>query len=157
MPRLVFAGSSDFAVPSLAALVDGGWDLAGVLSQPDRPAGRRRRLTATPVRAYADEHAIPVQTPESLRTAEAVAAVAALRPDALVVVDYGLILPPAVLALPAARLHQWPCLIVAAVARRGAHPARNPGGRRAHGDFDNADGARPGYGSCIQNAVDRDR
>jgi methionyl-tRNA formyltransferase len=100
VPRLVFAGSSDFAVPSLAALVDGGWELAGVLSQPDRPAGRRRRLTATPVRAYADEHAIPVQTPDSLRTTEAVAAVATMRPDVVVVVDYGLILPPAVLALP---------------------------------------------------------
>jgi methionyl-tRNA formyltransferase len=97
VPRLVFAGSSDFAVPSLAALVDGGWELAGVLSQPDRPAGRRRRLTATPVRAYADEHAIPVQTPDSLRTTEAVAT---MRPDVVVVVDYGLILPPAVLALP---------------------------------------------------------
>jgi len=101
MPRLVFAGSSDFAVPSLAALAGGGFNVIGVLSQPDRPAGRRRRLTPTPVRAYAGTHDIPVQTPETLRAPEAVAAIAALRPDALVVVDYGLILPPAVLSLPA--------------------------------------------------------
>jgi len=100
MPRLVFAGSSDFAVPSLAALAGGGFGVIGVLSQPDRPAGRRRRLTPTPVRVYADSHGIPVQTPETLRAPEAVAAIAALRPEALVVVDYGLILPPAVLSLP---------------------------------------------------------
>jgi methionyl-tRNA formyltransferase len=102
VPRLVFAGSSDFAVPSLAALAAGGWDIVGVLSQPDRPAGRRRRPTPTPVGAYAVEHGLELQTPVSLRTPEAVAAIAALRPEVLVVVDYGLILPLAVLALPPA-------------------------------------------------------
>lgn len=102
MSRLVFAGSSDFAVPSLAALAAGGWDVVGVLSQPDRPAGRRRRPTPTPVGAYAVEQGLELQTPVSLRTPEAVAAIAALRPEVLVVVDYGLILPPAVLALPPA-------------------------------------------------------
>lgn len=102
MPRLVFAGSSDFAVPTLEALVREGWELAGVLTQPDRPAGRRRKLSPTPVRARAAEFGLPVHTPVSLRPAAAVAAIAALRPDALVVVDYGLMLPPAVLALPPA-------------------------------------------------------
>jgi methionyl-tRNA formyltransferase len=102
MPRLVFAGSSDFAVPSLAALAGSDLELVGILTQPDRPAGRRRRITPTPVRAYAAEHAIPVQTPAFLRTPEAVAAIAAMQPEALVVVDYGLILPPEVLALPPA-------------------------------------------------------
>lgn len=101
MPRLVFAGSSDFAVPSLAALA-GDRGIVGVLTQPDRPAGRRRKPAATPVGTYAADHGIPVQTPSSLRTPEAVAAIAALRPEALVVVDYGLILPPAVLGLPPA-------------------------------------------------------
>ncbi|MFU8894899.1 MAG: methionyl-tRNA formyltransferase [Gammaproteobacteria bacterium] len=96
----MFAGSSEFAVPSLAALVADGWDLVGVLTQPDRPAGRRRRLTPTPVRAFALERFLPVQTPASLRTPAAVAALAALRPEVLVVVDYGLLLPPEVLALP---------------------------------------------------------
>ena len=102
MPRLVFAGSSEFAVPTLEALVREGWELAGVLTQPDRPAGRRRKLSPTPVRSRADEYGLPVHTPESLRPAAAVAAIAALRPDALVVVDYGLILPPPVLLLPPA-------------------------------------------------------
>lgn len=100
MPRLVFAGSSEFAVPTLAALAAAGFELAGVLTQPDRPAGRRRKLTPTPVRSWAEAHGIAVQTPETLRSPAAVAALAALRPDALVVVDYGLILPVAVLALP---------------------------------------------------------
>lgn len=101
-PRLVFAGSSDFAVPTLDALVDERWTLAGVLTQPDRPAGRRRRLSPTPVAVRAREHGLPLQTPESLRAADALAALAELAPDALVVVDYGLILPRPVLELPAA-------------------------------------------------------
>jgi methionyl-tRNA formyltransferase len=102
VPRLVFAGSSDFAVPTLDALVAGPWEVVAVLTQPDRPAGRRRRLTPTPVRARAQALGLPVLTPETLRAEEARAAIAALDPDALVVVDYGLILPPAVLAIPAA-------------------------------------------------------
>jgi methionyl-tRNA formyltransferase len=113
--RLVFAGSSDFAVPSLEALASGAWTLAGVLTQPERPTGRRRRLMPTPVGQRAAELGLPVLTPTTLRTPEAVAAVAALRPDVLVVVDYGLILPQAVLALPpagcinghASRLPRW--------------------------------------------------
>jgi methionyl-tRNA formyltransferase len=102
VPRLVFAGSSDFAVPSLDALLADGWEVVGVLTQPDRPAGRRRQLAPTPVGAFARDRDIPVLTPVSLRPPEAVAAIAALRPEVLVVVDYGLLLPPAVLALPPA-------------------------------------------------------
>jgi methionyl-tRNA formyltransferase len=102
VPRLVFAGSSDFALPTLIGLRECGWDLAGVLTQPDRPAGRRRRLAPTPVRVFADAQAIPVQTPESLRTPAALGALAALRPAVLVVVDYGLLLPPKALAVPPA-------------------------------------------------------
>lgn len=102
MSRLVFAGSSDFAVPALARLSGGRLGVVGVLTQPDRPAGRRRKLSPTPVRAFADDQGIPVLALASLRTPGAVTAIAALRPDVLVVVDYGLILPPAVLALPPA-------------------------------------------------------
>ncbi|HUH00081.1 MAG TPA: methionyl-tRNA formyltransferase [Gammaproteobacteria bacterium] len=101
MSRLVFAGSSDFAVPSLAALAARG-EVVAVLTQPDRPAGRRRRLTPTAVRASAEDRGIPVLAPASLRTPAAMAAIGAWRPDALVVVDYGLLLPPAVLSLPPA-------------------------------------------------------
>ncbi len=102
MPRLVFAGSSDFAVPALDALADADWEICAVLTQPDRPAGRRRRPAPTPVRSRARERGLHVQTPLTLRTPAAVDALAELRPDAVVVVDYGLILPPAVLELPPA-------------------------------------------------------
>ena len=102
MARLVFAGSSDFAVPTLEALAGDAGGLVGVLTQPERPAGRRRRLTPTPVGQRAAALGLPVLTPASLRTPEAEAALRALRPDALVVVDYGLILPRSILALPPA-------------------------------------------------------
>ncbi len=102
MPRLVFAGSSEFAVPTLQALAAGPWNLAAVLTQPDRPAGRRRRLTPTPVRASAEALGIEIDTPRTLKDPSAAARLAALAPDVLVVVDYGLILPAAVLSIPAA-------------------------------------------------------
>jgi methionyl-tRNA formyltransferase len=102
MSRLVFAGSSDFAVPALAGLVDGGWEIAGVLTQPDRPAGRNRKPSPTPVGRWASERGFLVQTPVSLRSPEAVAALRGLCPAVIVVVDYGLILPPEVLAIPPA-------------------------------------------------------
>ena len=98
--RVAFAGTPTFARTSVAALVDGGHELVGVLTQPDRRAGRGRRLAAGPVKALALEHGLPVLQPPTLRDPEAVEALAALRPDVLVVVAYGLILPPAVLALP---------------------------------------------------------
>ena len=100
MPRLVFAGSSDFAVPSLEALVGASWHVAGVLTQPPRPTGRRRRLMPTPVGQRAAELGIETLTPKTLRDPAALAALAALQPDVLVVVDYGLMLPAPVLSLP---------------------------------------------------------
>jgi methionyl-tRNA formyltransferase len=100
MPRLVFAGSSDFAVPSLAALAAGPWEIAAVLTQPDRPAGRRRRLTPTPIREHAEVLGLPVLTPRTLREPGIQGDLAGLAPDVMVVVDYGLILPPAVLSIP---------------------------------------------------------
>nr|WP_206203014.1 methionyl-tRNA formyltransferase [Thioalkalivibrio sp. XN8] len=99
---MVFAGSSDFAVPTLEALAAGPAELVGVLTQPERPAGRRRRLAPTPVGQRAAELGLAVLTPATLRTPEAEAALAALRPDVIVVVDYGLILPQRVLDLPPA-------------------------------------------------------
>ena len=98
--RIVFAGTPAFAVPALAALLAEGQTVAGVLTQPDRPAGRGRRLQAGPVKQLALAHGLPVQQPTSLRTAEAQTDLAALAPDLMVVVAYGLLLPPAVLALP---------------------------------------------------------
>ena len=99
-PRLLFAGTPDFAVPILKALLDGGYQVAAVYTQPDRPAGRGRKLRASPIKALALAAGIPVYQPASLRDAAVQAELAALRADLLVVAAYGLILPPAVLAIP---------------------------------------------------------
>ncbi len=85
---------------SLRALVDAGYEIVAVYTQPDRPAGRGRKLTASPVKLYAMEQGIEVLQPESLRDPAAVAEFAALRPDLMVVAAYGLILPQNVLDIP---------------------------------------------------------
>lgn len=97
---LVFAGSSAFAVPSLDALADAGHHVLAVLTQPDRPSGRKRRLTPTPVKARALERSIPVLEPTTLRSPDVVEDLRRLQPTLMVVVDYGLIIPPEVLAIP---------------------------------------------------------
>ena len=98
--RVAFAGTPQFAVPALAALLSSRHTLAGVLTQPDRPKGRGRPLTASPVKQFALEHHLAIAQPARLATAEGVAVLTALAADVLVVVAYGQILPPAVLALP---------------------------------------------------------
>lgn len=103
--RVIFAGTPEFAVPSLAALLDAGraagLEVIAVYTQPDRPAGRGQKLQASPVKALAQAHAIPVFQPESLkRDADAVAQLRALDADLMVVVAYGLLLPVAVLEAP---------------------------------------------------------
>jgi methionyl-tRNA formyltransferase len=103
--RLVFAGTPDFSVPSLAACLASGAEVVAVYTQPDRPAGRGRKLAASPVKQAATAAGIPVEQPETLRDATARARLSAYAPDLLVVVAYGLILPKSVLALP--RLGCW--------------------------------------------------
>lgn len=98
--RLIFAGTPEFAVPALDALVRAGHDVVAVYTQPDRPAGRGRRLSPSPVKARAQSLNIPVEQPESLKPAEAQTALAAFKPDAMIVVAYGLLLPQAVLDIP---------------------------------------------------------
>ncbi len=100
-PRIVFAGTPEFALSSLQALVATGQRPVAVLTQPDRPAGRGRKMSASPVKSWALGEGIRVLQPATLKTSENQAALAALEPDVLVVAAYGLILPPAVLALPA--------------------------------------------------------
>jgi methionyl-tRNA formyltransferase len=98
--RLVFAGTPEFALVSLQALVDAGRAPVAVLTQPDRPAGRGKKLTASPVKRFARDQGIPVQQPASLRDEQAVEAFAELAPDLLIVAAYGLILPQSVLDIP---------------------------------------------------------
>lgn len=100
MTRIVFAGTPDFALASLRALVEAGRTPVAVMTQPDRPAGRGKKLTASPVKRYALEQGIPVHQPPSLRDDAAVAEFAALEPDILIVAAYGLILPQVVLDIP---------------------------------------------------------
>jgi methionyl-tRNA formyltransferase len=98
--RVIFAGTPDFALASLQALVESGRVPVAVLTQPDRPAGRGKKLTASPVKQYAAAQGIPVLQPASLRDEAAVAELKALRPDVLIVAAYGLILPQSVLDIP---------------------------------------------------------
>jgi methionyl-tRNA formyltransferase len=103
--RVVFAGTPDFSVPCLEACRASGAEVVAVYTQPDRPAGRGRKLTPSPVKEAALAAGIPVKQPESLKSEEARAALAAYAPDLMVVVAYGLILPRKVLAIP--RLGCW--------------------------------------------------
>jgi methionyl-tRNA formyltransferase len=97
--RVAFAGTPEFAVPTLQSLLRSPHQLVGVLTQPDRPQGRGRRLSPSPVKAAVDA-SVPVAQPATLRSAEDQARLAAWHPDVLVVVAYGLILPKAVLQIP---------------------------------------------------------
>ncbi len=98
--NIVFAGTPDFAAASLQALLDSPHRVIAVYTQPDRPAGRGRKLTPSPVKKLALEHGIEVRQPVSLKDADAQAELAALEPDLMVVVAYGLLLPKAVLETP---------------------------------------------------------
>ncbi len=100
MLRLAFAGTPEFSVPALRALAQSPHHLVGVLTQPDRPAGRGRELKPGPVKSLALSLGLPLSQPARLRTEEERASLASWQCDALIVVAYGLILPPAVLALP---------------------------------------------------------
>jgi methionyl-tRNA formyltransferase len=100
--RIVFCGTPQFAVPTLTALLDAGdFDVCLVVCQPDRPAGRGLSLTAPPVKQLAVAHGLPVAQPENIKNnAEFRAQLEAVRPDAIVVVAYGRIIPQSMIELP---------------------------------------------------------
>ena len=98
--RIVYMGTPEFAVPSLARLLADGHTVAGVFTQPDKPQGRKMRLTPPPVKVLAQRHNIPVYQPQSFREDAAVRLVEELAPELIVVAAYGKILPAAVLAIP---------------------------------------------------------
>lgn len=118
--RIVFMGTPPLSVPFLEALVGDGYSVAGVVTQPDRPVGRGYGISPSAVRVRAELYGIPVTTPETLKTEEALAPLLEWRPDVIVVVAYGKILPKKILDLPG-----WGCINVHASllpALRGASP-----------------------------------
>ena len=98
--RLAFMGTPEFAVPSLAELIASGHEIVAVYSQPPRPKGRGQKLTPSPVHAFAEAMGLPVFTPESMKSQDAIETFQSLDLDAACVVAYGQILKPAVLETP---------------------------------------------------------
>jgi methionyl-tRNA formyltransferase len=98
--KLLFAGTPDFALASLRALVHAGFVPAAVLTQPDRPAGRGKKLGASPVKKFALQEKIPLWQPETLKDPALVSKMIDTQPDVIIVAAYGLILPQAVLDIP---------------------------------------------------------
>ena len=95
--KIIFAGTPEFAVPALAALIQAEHDVVMVLTQPDRPAGRGMQLKASPVKQLALQHNLAVFQPQSLKPAEVQAQIATVNADVMIVAAYGLIIPTAVL------------------------------------------------------------
>jgi len=98
--NIVFMGTPEFAVPSLDMLMAEGYNVVGVVTQPDKPQGRKKVLTPTPVKAAAERYGLPVFQPVKLRDPEAVARLAKWKPDLIVTAAFGQILPKAVLEIP---------------------------------------------------------
>lgn len=98
--RILFMGTPDFAAGCLKALVEAGYDVAGAVSQPDKPKGRGHKLQMTPVHAYADAQGIPVFQPPFIKNGELEEVLAQIKPDVVVVVAYGKKLPESVLNFP---------------------------------------------------------
>ncbi len=99
-PAIVFAGTPDFAVPTLRALTEVGFPVTAVYTQPDRPAGRGRKVRPSPVKMFAEIAGIPVYQPATLKQSQSVETLRKLGADLMVVVAYGLILPQVILDLP---------------------------------------------------------
>ncbi len=98
--KIIFAGTPDFAVPALAALIEAGYDVKLVLTQPDRPSGRGMKLKASPVKELATQHQIEVFQPETLKDVDVQSHIADVNADVMIVAAYGLIIPTNVLEMP---------------------------------------------------------
>lgn len=98
--KIIFAGTPEFAVPVLAALLQSEHKVQAVLTQPDRPKGRGKKLTSSPVKQLALQYDIPVLQPATLRNQDIFDLLAEYKPDLMIVVAYGLIIPKAILSLP---------------------------------------------------------
>ncbi len=99
-PRIIYAGTPEFAAAPLEALIAADYDVVAVYTQPDRPAGRGRELKSSAVKQVALAHSIPVYQPDHFKTEAALETLAALKPDLMIVTAYGLLLPETVLQTP---------------------------------------------------------
>lgn len=100
--NIVYMGTSVFAVPSLQSLITSRHQVVGVVSQPDRPRGRGKRISPTPVKKIAQQHGIPVYQPARIKEPDAIQQIKSWQPELIVVVSYGQIIPPEILEYPAA-------------------------------------------------------
>lgn len=100
MPRIIYAGTPEFAVPALEALLRNRYDVVAVYTQPDRPAGRGRKLQASPVKRCAQDAGVPVLQPQNFSAREDLETLQSCDAELMVVAAYGLLLPPEVLAAP---------------------------------------------------------
>jgi methionyl-tRNA formyltransferase len=98
--KIIFAGTPEFSVPALAALIEAGHEIVMVLTQPDRPAGRGMKLKASPVKVLAEQHQLLVYQPNTLKDEAAQTAIANVHADVMIVAAYGLIIPTVVLNMP---------------------------------------------------------
>ena len=98
--RLIFLGTKDFALPAFEYLCDHGWQILGLITQPDRPQGRKQLLIPSKIKVAAESRGIPVYQPEDLNSSEGIALVSAMKPHLLVTVAYGQILKPHILEIP---------------------------------------------------------
>lgn len=98
--KVIFMGTPDYAVVTLEALIKAGHEVAAVFAQPDKPVGRKRILTAPPVKVCAEENGIPVFQPQTLKGEETAEQIRAIAPDVIVVVAYGKLLPESILSIP---------------------------------------------------------
>ena len=98
--RIIFMGTPDFSVPALRTILEAGYDVVAVYSQPPRPAGRGQKLRLSPVHAFAEQHNIPVFTPKNFKSDDDIKTFQDLNADIAVVVAYGLILPESILKAP---------------------------------------------------------
>ena len=100
MTKIIFMGTPDFSVPVLTRIIDEGYEVIAVVTQPDRPVGRKKVLTPTPVKVEAEKHGIPVYQPEKIRDEVELAKILALQPDLVVTAAFGQILPNELLEAP---------------------------------------------------------
>ena len=155
--KVLFMGTPLFAIPSLEAIVDGGYDLIGVVTQPDRPKGRGKRLAAPPVKEWALERDIPVYQPEKVREPEFVETVRKLSPDLIVTAAFGQILPKTILDIP-----PLGCINVHASLLpkyRGASPIQQAiiDGEKRDRHHNHVYGCWHGYGGYYITEKDRNR